>query len=290
MNRLHTILDPLHTIPHPPRRRVVRGARYLAKAGRSRPVRTLVALLALTAAVPTLAVAQDRTQERDATQLLQEAQVFGEAPYARVTASLDIRRESRSQSRTVEILYADAGDGGRNVFARVTKPPFLSQMRFLLRQTPDGETEQWLATSRGVRRLTGTGSHDGLFSSDFTVEELSGFPGSDYQAEYIGTEEVDGYDTTVLRGSVDHAKSVYDTFVLRLDNETGIIVWIEFFRQDKLTKEYRLLEMGSADGTPYTKRCRMETYVEDSTTELTVEEIAFPDSLPDETFRPDKLE
>jgi hypothetical protein len=254
------------------------------------PIRTILALLVLAAGLTQQTLSQEAQPERDAARLLQEAQVLGAAPYARVTASLNIRQESRRQNRTVEILYADVGNGARNVFARVTHPPFLSQMRFLMRQQPDGASEQWLATSRGVRRLTGTGSHDSLFSSDFSVEELSGFSGSGYQAEYIGTEQVDGYDTTVLRGSVRHPEAVYDTFLLRVDNETGIIVWIEFFRQNRLTKEYRLLELGRAQGVPYTRRCRMETYVDDSETELVVEEIAFPDSLPEERFQPEALE
>jgi hypothetical protein len=245
-----------------------------------------VALFALSAVT---GAAQSGGQP-DAAALLDRAHMFGTSEYARVTAALDVRQESRRQSRTVDISYAKLAPGEQKVFARVVEPPFLSNMRFLLHTSVSGGTEQWLATSRGVRQVTGTGSHENLFSSDFTVQELSGFPGSDYQAEILGRERVGEFQTVVLRGRVASPEALYDTFVLRKDEETDLIVWIEFFRQNRLTKEYRLLEHGVVDGLAYTKRSRMETVVADSETELAVEEITFPDSIPEERFDPDSLE
>jgi hypothetical protein len=163
-------------------------------------------------------------------------------------------------------------------------------MRFLLHTSASGGSEQWLATSRGVRRMSGTGAHENLFNSDFTVQELSGFPGSDYQAEIVGRERVDGFQTVAIRGRVASPEALYDTFVLRKDEATDLIVWIEFFRQNRLTKEYRLLDHGMQDGFAYTKRAHMRTIISDSETELSVKEITFPDSIPQDRFDPESLE
>lgn len=228
--------------------------------------------------------------QTDANELLDRAHMFGTTDFAQVTTALDVRQESRRQSRTVDISYAEQAPGEQKVFARVIDPPFLSNMRFLLHTNAAGKTEQWLATSRGVRQVRGTGSHEALFSSDFTVQELSGFPGSNYQAEFLGREQVGGFRTVVLRGHVASPEALYDSFVLRKDEETDLIVWIEFFRQNRLTKEYRLLEHGVVDGIAYTKRARMKTIVADSETELEVEEISFPNSIPQDRFNPESLQ
>jgi hypothetical protein len=236
------------------------------------------------------AVSAQSTDGLDAAELLSRAHMFGNTEYAEVTAALAVRQESRRQSRTVDISYRKQDPGEQEVFAQVVEPPFLSNMRFLLHTTASGETNQWLATSRGVRQVRGAGSHESLFSSDFTVEELSGFPGSNYKAELLGREPVDGFQTVVIRGHVSAAEALYDTFVLRKDEASDLIVWIEFFRQNRLTKEYRLLKHATVDGVAYTERGRMETIVADSETELTVKRISFPESIPAQRFDPESLE
>ncbi len=245
-----------------------------------------IILLALTA---TALTAQSAVNP-DPADLLSRAHMFGNTEYAEVITALKVRQESRRQSRTVDISYANHAPGERQVFAQVVDPPFLSNMRFLLHTSSSGGTEQWLATSRNVRRVKGTGSHEKLFSSDFTVEELSGFPGSDYEAELLGRERVDDFETVVIRGHVSAPEALYDSFVLRMDEASDLIVWIEFFRQNRLTKEYRLLEHATTQGIAYTERARMETIVEDSETELTVEEISFPTSIPARRFDPESLQ
>ncbi len=201
-----------------------------------------------------------------------------------------MRQEGRRQTRTIEIAHAEDGPNSRKVFAQIVQPRFLRQMRFLMRQESATRTEQWLATSRGVRKLENTGTSERLFSSDFTIEELTGFPGNSYSAEYRGTERVDGYDTHVIRGELDSVGLSYDSFLLRSDRESNIIVWIEFFSGSRLVKEYRLLDMGQTKGRYYTRHCRMETYERDSRTELRVDDIRFPDTMDEQIFTTDNLE
>jgi hypothetical protein len=235
-------------------------------------------------------LAAQTAESQDAEELLQSAKVFGTAEFTEVTAELDIRQDSRRQTRTIEIAYAEEGPHARKVFAQIVQPRFLQQMRFLMRQASADETEQWLATSRGVRKLDNTGTSERLFSSDFTIEELTGFPNGPYDAEYRGTEDVDGFDTHVIHGEVDSVHSNYDSFLLRRERETGIIVWIEFFNANRLVKEYRLLEMNEKNGRHYTAHCRMESYDRNSRTELRVTSIQFPPRISESVFTRENLE
>ncbi len=214
--------------------------------------------------------------------ILEDATIFGTPPRAVITAKLDIVRGIRRQSRTAEIFTEEDEDGARKIFAQIVEPPFLSNMRFLVLQNESGETERWIATSLGVRRVHGAGTNETLFNSDFTLEELSGFAGTGYEVEHGGTETVDGFTTDVVLGTVADPDSAYDSFTLRKDRATNIIVWIEFFSDGKLVKEYRLVEIGHQAGTAFTKKCRMT--MGDGRTELTVESITFPNDIPDERF------
>lgn len=252
-------------------------------------ISTLLALtLSLLVLTPVAAPAQSPGAEAEA--ILEAARIFGEAPYAEIRTELQVQEQSRRRSRTVSLLYAEEAPERRFVFAQVVEPPFLSNMRFLMRQESLEETRLWLSTSRGVRELSGTGDNERLFGSDFTMTELLGFPGGGYAPEYLGTEMVEGYETEVVRGRLRDPESAYDSFVLRKDAETDIIIWIEFFRQNRLTKEYRLLELDTAAGLPYTRRARMETYSAESHTEMTVEAISFPELIPEVQFRTGALE
>ncbi len=223
---------------------------------------------------------------QDAERILSDATIFGTADTAVITAELNIEKGIRRQSRTAEIFTEENGKGTRKIFAQIIDPPFLSNMRFLvLQRGPDpADTDRWIATSLGVRKVKGESTGETLFNSDFTLEELSGFVGTDYDARYVGRETVDGYETNVIRASVEGSGAGYDSFVLRTDRVTKIIVWIEFFQQDELIKEYMLVETDMQDDIIYTKKCRMITVRGNGKTELTVQSISFPDDIPDERF------
>jgi len=84
----------------------------------------------------------------DPQELLRDAALFGR--FETLVARIDMEIRDRGvKTRTLE-LYVEQDDGQHKALAQVIAPAFLSRMKYLT--IGDARrTDQWIATSRGVR-------------------------------------------------------------------------------------------------------------------------------------------
>jgi negative regulator of sigma E activity len=157
-------------------------------------------------------------------------------------------------------------------------------MKFL--SITDGdETAQWLATSRGARRVSGTNRNDRLFDSDFTLEDLSDYDPEDYELSLLGSERVSGVDCHVLEAVPIQAETDYAKRIMYIDKAAGLLVKALFLDDaGKTLREFELIERMSVEGVPFPREVKMTTVDAGTFTTLRVDSVVSGEDIPDRYF------
>ncbi|MFW5802192.1 MAG: outer membrane lipoprotein-sorting protein [Spirochaeta sp.] len=205
-------------------------------------------------------------------------QLFGNIDQAHITAEMTILAQNSRQSRTIEVLYDRRNADDYRLLSRITAPPFLRNMKFLVVRE-SGHPNTWIKTSRGVRRIAEQGTSEPVFQSDFLIQDFYGW-GIDAEAVELGS----AHDP----GRTRYQAQAGDT-VLRftMDSEYGLISEIEFLSSGgDLLRHYTVNSFQWIDGQPYPHTARMETPPDDTSTELRIESVNGNPSFTSRTFNP----
>lgn len=213
--------------------------------------------------------------EETAAEIIAEVHVLGPADTMQVDATMTIREGSSEAERRLEGWYR-RGDRDLSLFVQILEPPFLRDMKLLLLRRGSRE-DNWMRTSRGVRRLGASSGQERVFGSHFTVSDMTAV---DPAAQTVRL--VDSSPDEILIEVQDREGSGYRRFSIQ--PEDRIIRGIQFFDDSgELVKEYELLSVDSVEGQPVPMRGQMRLTNGDYTI-ISVNEIDFPTSIPGRYF------
>lgn len=219
----------------------------------------------------------------DPAAILRRAALFGEFSSLQVDLTMEIHERRGTKERGL-IAYVERQDGEARALVQIVSPAFLNSMKFLS-TTSGAETTQWLATSRGVRRVASSNRNDQLFDSDFTVEDLSDYNPNDFDLSITGSETINGSDCYRLEAVPHGIKTDYAKRVMYVDKETGLLVLARFLDEaGDVVREFELLEHMDLDGVPFPKVAKMTTISAGTFTTLTVEDAQAGHDIPDRIF------
>lgn len=219
----------------------------------------------------------------DAADILRGAALFGQFTSLEVNLTMEIHERRGTKDRGL-VAYVERDGEGARALVQIVSPAFLNSMKFL--SVTDGEdTTQWLATSRGVRRVAASSRNDQLFDSDFTVEDLSDYDPEDFDLTVTGSERINGSDSYVLEAVPLDIETDYAKRVMYVDKETGLLVLARFLDDSgEVVREFELLEHMDLDGVAFPKVAKMTTVPSNTYTILTVNDAQVGHDIPDRIF------
>lgn len=215
--------------------------------------------------------------------ILRSAALFSAFDSMELSVNLDITERRGSKERDLAV-YVEKLNGDYRALIQVTSPAFLNKMKFLTLGAGESR-EQWMSTSRGVRRLAASNRNERLFDSDFTVEDLSNYDPADYQLALQGSRTIDGVDCHVLEARPISGESDYARKVLFVSKSSGLLHRAEFYNEaGTMIRLFTLLEQMSLSGSPFPKVGKMETFADGTYTILTVNDAQAGLDIPDRLF------
>lgn len=218
----------------------------------------------------------------DSHDVLREAALFGrfETLQARIEMEIHDRGVKR---RTIE-LSVEQNEDGHKALAHVVAPAFLSRMKYLTVGTGN-RTDQWIATSRGVRRLAGSAREERLFDSDFVVDDFTPPREDEYAVRELPDRELDGEPCRVLEVIPRGISTGYARRVVYVSEAARILVRAEYYSaSDELVRLFELHERTIVDGAPFPRRATMQTVSSGTSTEIVLGEITTDEPIPARVF------
>jgi outer membrane lipoprotein-sorting protein len=238
-------------------------------------------LLAIAFALISVSVIAQETP--DPAEILRRAALFGQFTSLEVNLTMEIHERRGTKDRGLVAYVKRDGDNAQ-ALVQIVSPGFLNSMKFL--STTDGEdTSQWLATSRGVRRVAANSRNDQLFDSDFTVEDLSDYDPDDFDLTITGSRLINGSECYVLEAVPRDIETDYAKRVMCIDKSTGLLVLAEFLDDaGEVVRRFELLEHMDLEGVAFPKVARMTTVAGNTYTILTVDDAQIGHDIPDRVF------
>src|SRR6056297_3239404 len=215
----------------------------------------MVLLYSLLFAAITLPLDADPTTS--GAEVLESAHMFGDNRYLEMEVRMEMKGSSTDKSREIEIKLSN-DDGEYKVYMQITSPPFLRKMKFLQHNRPSGETLQWMATSRGTRKLTGAADDEHIFDSDFTASDFSALDPADYRIDSFSQVERNGFSCHRLVLSPLESGSEWPQRVVYIDRRALLIREVEYMKDGEVEKRYRLLSTQELGRDPLPKESIME--------------------------------
>lgn len=250
-----------HTI-EPPRNR------------RRRPRTITVLLVALTLAPAVVA--------QEPGEILGDAAFVGRFSSLQAEITMEIH-DRGSKSRTLE-LFVQQSPEEQKVLAQVVAPAFLNRMKFL---TIVGESrlDQWMSTSRGVRRVAQGSRNERLFDSDFTLEDFAPPNPDNYDLTVLPDERVDGELCHVVRVDPVDIRTDYAYRVIYVSQEDRLLVRARYFNDsDELIRLFELQERMNVGGNAFPARATMRTLTEDTYTTVLARDVETDVNIPARIF------
>ena len=207
-------------------------------------------------------------------QLLGQTHIFGSASRLSLEVTMTMYEDGTEQTREVEIKLerSSSHDGDLSLYAAVTAPPFLRNLRFLTVHR-NGRDDKWMRTSRGVRRLSSGGGEERIFGSDFRAEDFSAVDVDALQPVLVS----ESGSSVVLRTSDDR--------IFTVNTETDLIEEIEYGDGSGTVKRrYRVLETMVVSGEVVPRKAEMVDLTDNRRTEIDVREAEVPASIPRRFF------
>ncbi|MFP4114450.1 MAG: outer membrane lipoprotein-sorting protein [Spirochaetota bacterium] len=219
-------------------------------------------------------------QEPD--EIIRDAALFGrfESLVARIRMEI---HDGGTKHRTLE-LHSEQDDDGARAFVQIISPAFLNRMKFLT-ISARGATDQWIGTSRGVRRLADGSRDERLFDSDFRIDDFTPPEPDEYDLTRLDDRVVDGepcYVVDIVPRTVRTDYARRRVFVAREDR---LLVRAEYYSpDDELVRLFRLEERTYEEGTAFPARGSMRSISDGTETVLTVEQYRVGVTIPDRMF------
>ena len=224
------------------------------------------ALLLVIAAISIPLFAQSND---DPVALLQGAALLGRFDSLEARLTMEITDSRGTKDRGL-VAYVERTDESSKALVQVVSPAFLGNLKFLSIASGD-DRDQWMSTSRGVRRISGGSGNERIFDSDFTVEDLASYDPEDYTLSLKGSEQRNGETCHVLE-AVPVGGVTGDRKVLYIGQDTGLLQAGEFYEDGQLHRVFELVSSMLLNGVLFPEAARMETPGEGTYTVLTVTE------------------
>lgn len=218
----------------------------------------------------------------DPQELLRDAALFGrfETLIARIEMEI---RDRGVKTRTLE-LSVEQNDEQHKALAQVVAPAFLSRMKYLT-IGDTRRTDQWIATSRGVRRVAGSARDERLFDSDFVVEDFTPPRDGEYEVRQLPDQQVSGELSHVLEVVPKGITTGYARRLVYLSAADRILVRAEYYSEsDELLRLFELHERTIVDGQSFPQRATMQTLSTGTSTEIVLQEISTGEPIPARVF------
>ncbi|MFW5789365.1 MAG: outer membrane lipoprotein-sorting protein [Spirochaetota bacterium] len=218
----------------------------------------------------------------DSHYVLRDAALFGR--FETLQARIEMEIHDRGvKARTIE-LSVEQGEHGHKALAHVVAPAFLSRMKYLTIGS-ENRTDQWIATSRGVRRLAGSAREERLFDSDFVVDDFTPPREDEYEVRELPDRELDGELCRVLEVLPRGISTGYARRVVFVSAADRILVRAEYYSaSDELVRLFELHERTTVDGEPFPRRATMQTVSSGTSTEIVLGEITTDEPIPARVF------
>jgi hypothetical protein len=248
--------------------------------------RTKVTLLVISALLVIGGAVFAQTPE----EVLGGVNVIGNASNSIIEIDMNIHTGRGSKDRTLEIYYTEEADGTVKSLAQVISPAFLRNLKFLSYMYPDGRADQWVKTSRGVRRLSGgSGAGQELFDSDFTTEDLSDVSPADYDLDFLPGETILDREVFSVQAKPKNRGAEYSEKIYYVGKASGLLLGIDYIKGNDLVKRYRVNVTQEIDGDLFPEECTMENLTRDTSTVLFFQSIETPNSIPGTVYNKGRL-
>lgn len=240
--------------------------------------------------IATLLIAGGTAFAQTPKEVLGGVNVIGNAANSIIEIDMNINTGRGSKNRTLEIYYTEEPDGTVKSLAQVISPAFLRNLKFLSYMYPDGRADQWVKTSRGVKRLSsGSGAGQELFDSDFTTEDLSDVSPSDYDLEFLPAETILDREVFAVQAKPKGRGGEYSEKIYYVGKASGLLLGIDYLKGNDLVKRYRVNETQTIGGDLFPLECTMENLGRDTSTVLVFESIETPNSIPGTVYNKGRL-
>ncbi|TFH06491.1 MAG: outer membrane lipoprotein-sorting protein [Spirochaetales bacterium] len=248
--------------------------------------RCATALVLFFAVIVTPLTGQTVTNSADPAEILRGAALLGQFSSLETRMTMDIT-DSRGAKKRDLAAYVERKDDETKALVQVVSPAFLSNLKFLSIAS-EAQRDQWISTSRGVRRIAGGTGNEKIFDSDFTVEDLSSYDPEDYAVTLQGTEVIGGVECHVIQ-AVPNETGMVDRKILYVATGTGLLQSGEFYKDGVLDRTFALIEYMELDGVPFPRVARMTTVTANTFTILTVTQATSGEDIPDRLFNRSNL-
>jgi outer membrane lipoprotein-sorting protein len=185
-------------------------------------------------------------------------------------------------------------DGARSLTV-LLEPDDAKGLAYLVAEKQPGETEsrEWLylPVVRRVRELAPAENYTSFLGSDLTYGDL-GFLDTGGTTKLLGIESIDGRKAYKIESTPGGTTKqwYYARIVTWVDPETLLPIVREFYSPSGMRfKVERFKSVSRVDGIPTPFRLVMENLPGGTSTELSVDDVAYGVDIPDEYFGPDKL-
>lgn len=211
---------------------------------------------------------------------LEQAHIFGRAEEMEIEAEMVIESPQGASRRRLHSYIARTAEDS-SLFAQITEPAFLRNMRILVIQSSSGPEEKWLATSHGVRRLSNNQGDTRVFGSHFTAEDLSFLDPEELEVTAFEERETSG--TVII--SVETGGNDLMHRVFTVDTMTELIREVSYRTRDgREVRQYRVLSTQQISGTTVPRVSEMRDLLSGERTVLEFQQVEVGKRIPARVF------
>lgn len=199
-----------------------------------------------------------------------------------------VNSRGQQRSRTVKV-WSKAGEDGEKMLLQFLEPRDVAGTGFLVM-----EDDMWLylPALRQTRRIAGHAKTGSFMGSDLSYEDMqdlitTGF--SEYDAQWLATETRGGESTHKLR-LTPNADSSYDYLEMWVSVETSLPRHIAYSVKGEVVKSMATEQFEIVDGRWTPTEIIVQNHVQNTRTELRIQDVNFSQTIDDALFSVRNLE
>ena len=208
--------------------------------------------------------------------------ILGNGSNIYIDAVFTINTSRGIKEREIEAAVSRDNDETK-IFIRIVAPAFLNKMKYLTIKDSSGIAQSWLATSRGVRRISGGNRNEPLFDSDFTAGDLSAVEVDDFIMTDEGLKNIKGHSCRTIRARPRTAgyEEAWRTYYV----DGTFLRGIDYCHSDgTVYKEYRVETEQIVNGILMPELCSMKNIEKNTNTDLVFNNFRNVESIPSRIF------
>jgi len=201
-------------------------------------------------------------------------------------------RGGGTRKRTLIEYSKNAKPEAYKVLVVFKTPPDLRDVGILVHARTFSDRDIWayFPEFRRIRRIPTNSQDDSFFGTDFSYDDFSGPPNLDDYDFSIIKEETFGKKTCYVVEVVPKIHRKYTRYVAWVAKDLWIHMKIIYYQGKEIYRSGTFSDIRIVDDIPTAFKARMETTSTGHRTELTVNDIHYHTSFPDELFSQRALE